>query len=150
MTTLGLVRLLREAASVGLPVRWELGAVHGIDIPLLVHLPAPVASSALIPDVAEWQRRHQPGLCYYRVGPGFVQIKDVRQPEGSARFRITGDQELSWFARLHDVISIEQLDTPGRALLDALLDARIALVSGPCATLLPHRMRRWPVPALDV
>jgi hypothetical protein len=141
--TLTLIRLLREASSDGVPVRWRAELDAGFDTTLLVHLPPP-ADRAL----AAWRRLHRPGLCYYRLGPGFVFIKDVRRAGAAARFRLGG--VTASFRALEPLVRVESLDPPTRELLEDLEREGLALRLGGLATLLPSRMRRWPVPALEV
>ena len=80
--TLAAVRLLREAAADGLPVTWNGTLGDGIAPRLLMHLPPPQAAVGESNDASteEWRRRYRPGLCYYRFGPEFVFVKDVRTP----------------------------------------------------------------------
>ena len=144
--TLALVRLLREAVTHGASVDWVGRVEPGVEVGLLVHLPPPAAR----PDdgADDWRERHAPGLCYYRVGPDFVQVKDVRRPEARSRFRFDGANAA--FAALEGVVHVGQLEPETQVLLDALEQERLVLRLGDLCTLLPHRMRRWPVPAMEV
>lgn len=148
--TLAAVRLLREAAADGLPVTWNGSVGDGIDPRLLVHLPPPQAavSESNAADGAEWRRRYRPGLCYYRLGPDFVFVKDVRTSGDAARFRLDGVVDA--FRALEAVIDVTSLDSSTLALLEDLDGEGLVLRLGDLATLLPSRMRRWPVPALEV
>lgn len=152
-TTLAIVRLLRDAASYGVPVAWHGLVEHGVDPRLLVHLspPGPVPGEETSVNMAEWRHFSQPGLCYYRVGPGFVFIKDVRwQSENAARFRLELDGVEEMFTTLETVVEVARLDAATAKVLDDLSTEHLALRLGDWATLLPYRMRRWPVPALEV
>jgi uncharacterized protein DUF5825 len=148
-TALALVRLLREASSLGVPVTWRGRIVDGIDARLLVHLPPPeaVPGEPVDPAMVEWRERYRPGLCYYRLGPGFVFIKDVRTTSASARYKIETVDELR---TLEAVAEVASLAPPTQALLRDLEEEGLVLRLGDWATLLPHRMRRWPVPAHEV
>jgi hypothetical protein len=148
--TLAVIRLLRDAASHGLPVIWH-GQVDGtLDSTLFVHL-APPAARDVAGDTStdEWRRRHQPGLCYYRVGPGFVFVKDVRRHGAAARY-LLDDEAPEGFARLEAIVEVATLDPLTLELLDGLQEEGLAIQIEGHATLLAHRMRRWPVPAIDV
>jgi len=147
--SLALVRLLREAASFGVPVIWRSRISDGIDASLLVHLSPPeaVRGEPLVPAMVEWRERYRPGLCYFRLGPGFVFVKDVRHTSASARYKIETVDELR---ALEAVVKVESLDQATRALLCDLEAEGLVLRIGDWATLLPHRMRRWPVPAHEV
>lgn len=48
------------------------------------------------------------------------------------------------------MVDVTTLDGPTRELLDQLESERLVLRLGDHATLLPNRLRRWPVPALEV
>jgi hypothetical protein len=148
--TLAVVRLLREAASDGVPVVWQGGIDHGIDARLLVHLPPPEPAAREESDaaLAEWRQRYRPGLCYYRLGPDFVFIKDVRRPGAAARFRLDGVVDA--FRSLEALVDVATLDPVTLGVLEDLENEGLVLRLGGVATLLPNRMRRWPVPALEV
>jgi Family of unknown function (DUF5825) len=148
--SLALVRLLREAASDGVPINWEGWIGEGVDGDLLVHLPPPVSMPGQDGEagLARWRERYQPGLCYYRIGPEFVLVKDVRRPGASARYRLEGVVDA--FRTLEAVVEVASLDAVTRGVLDDLDREGLLLRLGGLATLLPYRMRRWPVPAHEV
>jgi hypothetical protein len=148
-SSLALVRLLREASSLGLPVTWRGRIGDGIDVGRLVHLSPPEAvdGAPVDPTVVEWRERYRPGLCYYRLGPSFVFVKDVRQAGASARYKIETVDE---FRALEAVVEVGSLDQRTRELFADLDGEGLVLRLGDWATLLPHRMRRWPVPAHEV
>ena len=148
--TLALVRLLREANSDGVPVGWSGEIDDDIDAGLLVHLPPPDPTTGRHADavLTEWRQRYQPGLCYYRLGPDFVFIKDTRRIGASARFRLEG--AVPAFRRLETLVDVAALDPETRRVMEDLERERLVLRLGGLATLLPSRMRRWPVPALEV
>jgi Family of unknown function (DUF5825) len=149
--TLALIRLLREAASHGTAVSWRGRVGAGIDVNLLVHLPPPdppVDADAATADVSWWRERYRPGLCYYRLGPDFALVKDVRSSGAAARFRL--DSTLHVFRSLEAIVDVNGLDPVATGVLEDLEREALALRLGNLATLLPSRMRRWPVPALEV
>ena len=65
-----------------------------------------------------WRRRYRPGLCYYRLGPDFVFVKDVRTSGDSARFRLDGVVDA--FRALEAVVDVTSLDSSTVALLEDL------------------------------
>jgi hypothetical protein len=151
--TLAFVRLLRDAASFGVPVAWQGVVEEGIDPRVLIHLapPAPMAGENTSVNVAEWRHFYQPGLCYYRLGPGFIFIKDVRwEGEHAARYRFELDGIERIIDQLETVVDTTTLDDAARGALEDLTTEHLALRLGGLATLLPYRMRRWPVPALEI
>ncbi len=147
--SLALVRLLREAQSFGVPVDWQLRADESVALEPFVHLAPPRSVTDTVLDAARvaWQERHEPGLCYYRLGPGFVFVKDVRRANASARYKIEGVGDLRV---LEGVADVAGLDRETRELLADLEAADLAVRLGGWATLVPCRMRRWPVPAHEV
>jgi hypothetical protein len=152
LETIAFVRLLREAAGDHVPVEWTGRLLGGVDSLLLLHLSPPASAREEEPDIdlMAWRARHQPGLCYYRVGPGFVFVKDVRTASTAARFRLEGDDRVTAFRALENVVSVEHLDPNALELLAELERESLALRLGGFATLLPSRMRRWPVPSHEV
>ena len=115
---------------------------------LLYHLAPPVDGGT---SLDAWRARHRPGLCYYRRGPGFVNVKDVRSDATAARFSIdVGDERDDPIAVLEGVCRVDELSAPTRSLLEELDRERLSLRLEDSATLLPYRMRRWPIPALEV
>lgn len=148
--TVALVRLLREAASVGLPVEWSGAFGTGLDLTALVHLAPPAPSGDEAPEISRWRERHRPGLCYYRLGPGFVFVKDVRGAGDGARFRVDLDDPAATLGAVEAVVDVSTADASTLESLDALDREHLVLKLGGHATLLPYRMRRWPVPALAV
>jgi uncharacterized protein DUF5825 len=145
--TLALVRLLREATADNVAVEWR-GSSTGFER-MLVHLPppAPPPGEEDPPEVAGWREHHRPGLCHYRIGPSFVLVKDVRNADASARFRLEGDEVVSAFRTLEAVVEVATLDPETLQLLHDLEQESLVLRLGGLATLLPFRVRRWPVPA---
>jgi hypothetical protein len=150
-STLAFVRLLRDAMSLGVATNWHGSIDSRLDPYLLHHLPPPTDCN---PAFDNWRSRHRPGLCYYRRGPGFVNVKDLRFADAAVRFSIDvddhdgdGDDPIT---ALEGVCAVPALSRRGRSLLDELADQRLALQLGDIATLLPYRMRRWPIPSLEV
>jgi hypothetical protein len=148
--TVAVVRLLREAASVGVPVHWHGGVGDGVDPAALAHLAPPAPSADEATGVTAWRERYRPGLCYYRLGPGFVFVKDVRAEGPGARFRLGLDDPVETMRGLERAVEIADADPALVAALDSLDAEGLILRIGGWATLLPYRMRRWPVPALAV
>jgi len=154
--TLALVRLLREAAADGIPITWHGSVADGIDASLLVHLPPPAPSPAAsgtgadAAAIAAWRERYRPGLCYYRLGPGFAFVKDVRDVDASARYQVGLTDAPRAIEQLEAVAVAADLDEATSRVLDDLEGERLALRLGSLVTILPYRMRRWPVPSLEV
>ena len=139
------VRFLREAMSHTLRVNWTTDRMPAIDPDLVNHLqpPAPAAHDEVS---TAWRSRYAYGRCYYRRGPGFVTVKDTRVPDANARYLIDDPDAVEAFAASERVVHLPSAPEPLRELLDLLFGERLALRLGEYATLLPNRMRGWPVP----
>ncbi len=154
--TLALIRLLREAAADGIPITWHGSVADGIDVSLLVHLPPPAPSPAAsdagahAAAIAAWRERYRPGLCYSRLGPGFAFVTDVRDVDASARYQVGLTEAPRAIEQLEAVAVAADLDEATSRVLDDLEGERLALRLGSLVTILPYRMRRWPVPSLEV
>jgi hypothetical protein len=145
--TLGAVAALRDAFGTGRVLNWRVEAMPRTVVPLLWHLPPPGNAA---PDFAEWRSVFRPGLCYYRRGPGFVQVKDVRDPEEAGSFTIDEPHVLRAFLRCLRPTALTDLDALERDAAEALLDERLLLRAADQVVVLPYRMRRWPVPAMGL
>ncbi|HEU5471033.1 MAG TPA: DUF5825 family protein [Actinophytocola sp.] len=136
------LRLLREAMSVILRIDWTAGSALPFDPALVCHLPPPRPGPQ--DGVGEWRRRHRYGLCYYRTGPGFLLLRDVRA-EGM-RYRLDDERAVACWPRLEAVAHLPGAEPDTRTLCDLLDAERLVVRRGAWATLLPYRMRQWPVP----
>jgi hypothetical protein len=143
--TVAAVALLRDCAAAALRVRWRVAAGHDLDPAALYHLPPPAGPPGAALD--RWRRAHRYGSCHYRRGPGFIQVKDSRDP-GAAPVVLMADHPdlVATFLRCLDPTPMADLDQVGRDAVDLLAAERLVLVTGGLALTLPHRMRRWPVP----
>jgi len=142
------VRLLREALSATVRVEWTAESIGQLPASLVSHLPPPRAGAALRGDNGiRWRDSYQFGRCYYRIGPEFVLIKDTRQGEGrGARYRLDGAEVITALPGLEQAVHLPAAPAPVRELFELLADEELVLRRGDWGTLLPFRMRRWPVP----
>jgi len=137
------LHLLREAMSVILRIDWAAGSTVPFDLSLVRHLHPP-RSGPQDELVREWQRQHRFGLCYYRVGPGFVLLKDIRGD--GARYRLDDGRAVASWPRLESVQRLADASSDTLELCELLDGERLLLRRDGWATLLPYRMRQWPVP----
>ncbi len=144
---LSFVRFLREATSAGVWVRWSGTVDPGLDVGLLCHLPPPVAESAAADSRQgrAWRAGTEAGLCYYRVGPGFVQVTDRRPGAAPRTVAVRSPAELELFGRLLVPGPVPDADDP-QATAGELIRTRLILRIGEDAVTLPHRLTCRPVP----
>jgi hypothetical protein len=143
--TAAAVALLRDCATAALRVRWQVAPGQDIDPGPLHHLPPPAGPPG--PALDRWRRAHRYGSCHFRRGPGFVQVKDCRDPAAAPVVLVADHPDLvAAFLRCLDPTPVADLGQVGREAVDLLAAERLVLVAGGLAVTLPHRMRRWPVP----
>ena len=145
LQTAAFIASIRDRMSNGTITRW-----HGEVIPalgeslLLYHLPPPEGTDD---GLESWRSRFRLGLCYYRKGPGFLHIKDIRDPNGGASFVIDDPLLISMFLRCLPPTHLAKTQPDERAAIAALLAAGLMLRLGNTVVTLPYRMARWPIPA---
>lgn len=138
------VAWLRDSLSEGHVPTWRASELPTAQMPLLVHLPPPETGGG---EYNQWRSAFRRGLCYYRRGPGFVQVKDVREPGRSASFVLDVPEVIEVFLRCLRPTPVAEVD-PDAA--EALLEERLMLCVEDQLVTLPYHMRRWPVPAMAV
>lgn len=146
-----LLRTLRALTSHTVRVRWRLAGQLTLPMRDHVHLVPPVdgvdqASAAV---AGQWRAGYRYGACYYRLGPDFVTVKDIRPGGEQARMVIDGDG-VTVFRMLCEGHDIGELDSAASAGLDTLTGLGLASRGDREYLLLPYRMRHWPVPYVAV
>lgn len=131
------LRLLREATSNIVRLQWTLEGVPCFPLSALVHLVPPVAgvSPASVRLAEEWAAAYRYGLFFFRQGPGFVSVKDVR-PGGEMR-RLTITDGAEHFMAMTQASSIHDMDAVARPLVADAVDAELALVADDSLLILP-------------
>jgi uncharacterized protein DUF5825 len=143
------VALLRECQSFGLTVRWRAVQHAGFEFSMLRHLFPPRSLDSAQPDaeLAAWRDDYKYGRCFFRMGPGFVQVKDVRSPSDAARLLLAEPGVRDMFLRCLRPTLLATLPARERAAVSELAAEGLVLRSGGLAVTVVPRMRRWPVPA---
>jgi hypothetical protein len=140
------VALLRECASWGLPVRWRGTADRDTDTAALHHLPPPDVLDGPAERLLEWHGSYRHGSFHYRAGPGFIRVKDARDPVRAMRYLIAEAGTLAVFTRCLRPAPLAGLPAAERERAALLRADGLLLEAGGMVVTLPARMRRWPVP----
>ena len=146
--TLRAVARLREVALLGPQVSWRGRLTGAIDIALLCHLPPPEALEH--GDAEGWRATYRYGSCYYRRGPGFIEIKDARDPSTVLRSMLDTPDMVGAFTACLAPVVVAGLPEAQREIIARLTDRGLVLTAGGRAVALPYRMSKWPVPFLSV
>lgn len=144
---LRLLRFLREATSHTLRLDWTLAGKPLVPPRDLTHLVPPTRGVG--PDaeecVAAWRAAYRYGTYYYRCGPGFVTVKDVRPDGETAHLTIEGESADA-FRALAEATTLAGLDPATIDALDDAVEFGLVVRGEETLLLLPFRMRNWPVP----
>lgn len=137
------LRFLKAATEQYVRLSWRLEGDPPWPLRTVSHLRPPEESGT--PLVSAWRRQHSFGLCTYRIGPGFVLLRDSRPDGQKIRAKLTGP----WVEVFQRLVSEDRhgADDQAEQLLRELQNAGLALVFGDGRHLvLPTRLSRWPVP----
>jgi hypothetical protein len=124
-------------------------AGHGVDIghdELLTWLADLAARGLVFTENDQWVAvaTRSYGSYYYRRGPGFVVVRDVRAAGDEQRLLI--DQGSAEFLEMAEAAHADELSPAARRALPDAVDAGLAVVDDDLTmVLLPYRMRQWPV-----
>ncbi|MBE3014623.1 hypothetical protein IL992_36425 [Microbispora sp. NEAU-D428] len=137
--------LVRELTARGIAVDWYLSTEPGDSWRSLTHLFPPAALRG--PDdvagaLAAWRAGYRICQCFYRKGPGFVQIRDQRSG-GLRRFTVAGPAHLAAIESLSQ--GVEEAAVPAGVVADFAATDLIGRVGG-LLWWLPYRVYRWPLP----
>lgn len=143
-----LLRFLTDVAEHLTDLDWTLAGEPPWPVRTFVHLPPPRdgADRSAREYAARWRSDHRVGLCTYRLGPGFVRIRDVRPDGPHLRVLIDG----RWAEAFATVMGEGAIDGAGRQLLDDLTAAGLATTVGATTHVLPVHLRRWPIPYTSI
>lgn len=147
-SSLARLAFVRDLTAQGVVVDWRLriDGTPGI-WSALTHLypPAGLLGAAEGAEALDhWRRYFHLCRCVYRVGPGFVQVRDRRSGELS-RLTIDEPEYIEAVERLLPGAS-EQVIAAG--ILDDLAAESLVWRAGGLAVWLPYRAQRWPWPAM--
>lgn len=139
------LKVLRKATGRAVRLRWQMIGAPPTALRNCVHLVPPAAGldRAAAESAARWRAAYAYGSFHYRVGPGFVTVKDTRPGGDQSRMIISGEDADRFLA-------LARGEAPRSAelaaALAAMLEAGLALAAEDLVLVLPFRMRHWPVP----
>jgi hypothetical protein len=142
---LRLVSLLRDLQSENIGVDWRL-TDDGLPCNLadVSFLPPPTGEGSL---ARGWRQEHRFGTFYWRAGPGFVVIQDLRRSQDRKRLVLDAPEELTCFER-HRQVAEQDHRAAARQCIDVLRAEGVLLgTSGPWLVALPMRMKQWAIPS---
>lgn len=147
---LALLRYLRDATSHAVRLRWRLGGLPCFPLHTHVHVVAPDGGvdDDTTAYAASWRASYRYGSFFYRRGPGFVTVKDVRPESEPARFTI--DEGADHFLAMAGAHTLDDLAPQAQELVDTVAEVGLLLRVDRRLLVLPYRMRHWPVPYLAV
>ncbi|SDP95793.1 hypothetical protein SAMN04487905_11849 [Actinopolyspora xinjiangensis] len=145
-TSVDTVRLLRDAVGHGLRIDWRASPVDGLSVTDFTHLPPPANLDELsfLPDsdAESWLDLYSYGQLFYRVGPGFVSIKDVRPTVPAARMTLEEEE-----ARIFLELAEGGGETGNsESLRSELVEYGLGIAAEGGFLVLPYRIRQWPIP----
>lgn len=136
---------LRDLMSAGAVARWRGAVTPALtESAALHHLPPPHGAEEVL---GPWRSRFRLGLCYYRRGPDFIHIKDIRDPSAGAAYVLDDPLLVRAFTRCLSPTRLPDVAVDERAAIDLLLAEHLLLRLDDCVVTLPYHMRRWPIPA---
>ena len=140
------LHLIRDATGHGLRIDWVLGAAPE-DTGHLHHLfpPSSWVHEESAAAVREWRQSYNFGQCFFRIGPSFVTVKDVRPHVEGARMVIE-EPDAATFVALAEHGAAMSADGEHAAAVADLREAELCVVGAGGVLVLPYRLRRWPVP----
>lgn len=148
--TVAALALVRDLTSYGIVVSWTIRLAEGDPLSLLLgHLypPADVLGTSYGAEVVQaWRRKFYVGKCFWRRGPGFIEVRDRR----SARLARMTIADPGFITAIEAMTAGAELSRIPRGVLAELSRARLAHAVGEHAWWVPYRIRRWPSPPLAV
>ena len=147
--------LVRELTGHGVAVEWRLRLGRNADEhwSALRHLQPP--TELLMPDevstdpaqaLSEWRSGFYLDMCTYRLGPGFVQIRDRR----TGKLNLITIDDADYLAVMRTLDTGAELRGPSLDIAREFAAEGLVMNVGTTLVWLPYRLRRWPLPSLVV
>ncbi len=145
------VAFLRDSTTHLTGVEWRGTLADTLDLALLHHLPPPSDLGAGSDEiVTRWRASHRYGTCYYRRGPGFLLVRDVRVAVSATRYTLDDPVLVDTFLRCQEPTSLNALTAAQREAVSLLDAERLVLRMADVVVGLPMRMLHWPIPSMAV
>lgn len=142
--------LIRELTSFGVVVRWRLRIPPDAPVPWAIghlHPPREILGPAHGGQLAQlWRRKFHLGKCFWRQGPGFIEVRDHRSAR-PVRITIEDPERIRVVDRLSAGAAADSV--PGTVLAE-FAAAGLSHQVGRSVWWTPYRIRRWPTPPLAV
>jgi hypothetical protein len=137
---------LRESTSHAVRLRWRLAGQPVVPLHTHQHLVPPVdgVDERSREYARRWAARHRYGDFYYRHGPDFVTVRDVRS--GRQHSRLVISDGAAEFLAMVGATTVAELAPAARRSVPDAVSAGLALTGDGGLLVLPYRMRHWPVP----
>lgn len=145
---LELLALLRDCVALGIDVVWTGERCGEIDPHHLMHLPPPTAYPCSEAVLNAW-RDFSFGTCFWRNGPGFAIVRDLRPGGPPTRLTLEADTYDAFIAGSRPVC-IESLSERVRAALVDLAHERLVAIHDGWFLTLPYRIVKWPIPYVAI
>ncbi|GAA2111835.1 DUF5825 family protein [Actinomadura alba] len=144
MSTARVVAFLRDQCARDMTVGWRGRLTGSLDVTPLHHLPPPEALEGAAAERAGWEESHPRAFCHFRRGPGFIVVKDGRDPRFVGRYVLDRPDLVAAFTTCLRPTPLDRLGAAEREAAVTLSKERLLLVIEGVAVTLPSRVREWP------
>jgi hypothetical protein len=145
---LDVLALLRDCVALGIDVGWAGERCGDIDPHHLMHLSPPTAFPCSEAVLRAWQE-FSFGTCYWRNGPDFAIVRDLRPGGPPTRLTLEGDTYDAFIAGSRPT-RIDDLSERVRATIVDLADERLIAIHDGWFLTLPYRIVKWPIPYVAI
>jgi hypothetical protein len=139
------VQLLRECVSLGVRICWKGKIDKDFNLKPFFHLPPPISLNASESILNDWRETYQFGTFFWRQGPEFIFVKDIRDPKNSAKFII---DDAPMISIINQCLKPTKTNTfKGKELfVEELIEEGILFECQDYILTLPYRIMEWPIP----
>jgi ribosomal peptide maturation radical SAM protein 1 len=145
------LRFLRDCTAHRVNVKWR-GKVGDQARPQSFHHLLPPSVEGSPPEALQaWGKNHAYGQLYWRLGPNFLTIKDMRAGR-EARFTLDDGPLRDVFTKVLVPQPWDALkgDPEHQEVLESLMEEELVVRLGDWVVALPYQLQHWPIPASAV